>query len=97
MEASGWQMAEVPNFRSRVRIANINGLSLVDLPAQTFAEITGVVNPTWAKPVGWLDGENLLIQVWGNQWNYPALVKVRYDGSGLTDLGTGWFGGFIYP
>ena len=97
MEASGWQMAEVPNFTSRVRIANINGQPLVDLPVQTFADIAGVVNPTWAKPVGWLDAESLLVQVLGDDWNYPALVNVQFDSSGMTYLGLGYFGGFVYP
>jgi hypothetical protein len=97
MEASGWQMAEVPNFTSRVRIADLNGNILADLPVSTLAEVTSVTNPSWAKPVGWLNGEILIVEILGDNWNNPALVTVRYDGSGLTYLAPGRFAGLVYP
>ncbi len=97
MEGSGWQVAETPNFTSLVRIADLNGNSLASLPVETLASVTGVVNPTWAKPVGWLDAETLLVEIRGDDWNNPALVRVRFDGSGIAYLASGSFAGFVYP
>lgn len=63
MEGSGWMMAEIPNFHSRVRIANSDGILLADIPDINFASIAGDPSATWAVPSGWLDGETLLVEV----------------------------------
>ena len=97
MEGSGRQMAEVPNFTSLVRVADMNGNIFANLPVGTLASVTGVANPTWAKPVGWLDGETLIVEIRGDDWNNPALVRVRFDGSGIAYLAQGGFAGFVYP
>jgi hypothetical protein len=97
MEGSGWQMAEVPDFTSRVRIASIAGAISADIPASTFASAAGDPTVTHVVPVGWLDAENLLVEARGDDWYSPALIKVRYDGSGMTKIGQGSFAGFIYP
>lgn len=97
MEGSGWLMAETPNFTSRVRIADMDGNVLADLPVGTLSNITGISNATWAIPVGWLDSETLIVEIRGDDWNNPALVRVRYDGSGLALLAPGIFAGLVYP
>jgi hypothetical protein len=97
MEGAGWMMAETPNFHSRVRIANLDGAILADIPDTTFAGVAGDLTARWAIPSGWLDGEYLLVEVRGDNWNNPALVKVRYDGSDMTYLTSGSFLGFQYP
>jgi hypothetical protein len=97
MEGSGWQMAEVPDFTSRVRIASIAGAISADIPASTFASAAGDPTVTHVVPVCWLDAENLLVEARGDDWYSPALIKVRYDGSGMTKIGQGSFAGFIYP
>ena len=97
MEGSGWQMAETPNFTSRVRIASTDGSILADLPVGTLASVTGIAHAAWAKPVGWLDGETLIVEIRGDDWNNPILVRVRFDGSGLALLAPGIFAGFVYP
>ncbi|MEA2008415.1 MAG: hypothetical protein U9O54_04790 [Chloroflexota bacterium] len=97
MEGSGRQMAEVPNFTSLVRVADMDGNIFANLPVGTLASVTGAVNPTWAKPVGWIDGETLIVEIRGDDWNNPALVRVRFDGSGIAYLASGSFAGFVYP
>ena len=97
MEGSGWQMAEVPNFTSRVRIADTDGNILADLPVNILASASGKSNPVWAKPVGWMDSETLIVEIRGDDWNNPALVKIRFDGSGISYLAPGGFAGFVYP
>ena len=97
MEGAGWMMAETPNFHSRVRIANLDGIILADIADTTFAGAAGDPSARWAVPSGWLDGEHLLVEVRGDNWNNPALVKIRYDGSEMTYLTSGSFSGFLYP
>jgi hypothetical protein len=97
MEGSGWTMAETPTFHSRVRIADINGQVTADLADDSFAAIASDPTARWAVPVGWLDGENLLVEVRGDNWNEPALVIVRYDGSDLRYFVSGKFSGLLYP
>jgi len=97
MEGSGWQMAEVPNFTSRVRIADTDGNLYADIPASTFASAAGDPSVRHAIPVGWIDGEHLLVEALGSEWNNPALIRVRYDGSNPTRIAQGNFIGFLYP
>jgi len=97
MEGAGRMMAETPNFHSRVRIANLDGVILADIPDTTFSGVAADPTASWAVPSGWLDGEYLLVEVHGDNWNHPALVKVRYDGSDMTYLTSGTFHGFLYP
>lgn len=96
MEASGWSMSENPNFHSRVRIADQHGVVLADIPDSAFASVAADPTALWVVPVGWLDGETLLVQVGGDLSNSP-LVKVRFDGTGLTYLASGKFLDFLYP
>ena len=96
MEASGWMMAETPNFHSRVRIADMDGKVLADIPDSAFASVAADPTALWVTPVGWLDGETLLVQVGGDLSNSP-LVKVRYDGTGMSFLASGKFLDFLYP
>jgi hypothetical protein len=44
-----------------------------------------------------LDGETLLVEVIGEDWNNSSLVKMRFDGSQMSVLARGTFGGFVYP
>ena len=97
MEGSGQQMALEPNFTSLVRISDKDGNIHANLPVITLASVTDVVNPTWAKPVGWLDGEKLIVEIRGDDWNNPALIQVRFDGSELAYLASGIFAEFVYP
>jgi hypothetical protein len=96
MEASGWLMAETPNFHSQVRIADRRGVILAALPDSTFASVAADPSVNWIVPVGWLDGETLLVQVSGDA-DTSTLLKVRFDGTEMAYLTSGKFLGFIYP
>jgi len=97
MEGSGRSMAETPNFHSRVRIANLDGVVLTEITDSDFSVLAADSTARWAIPVGWLDGETLLVEVRGDNWNEPNLVKVRFDGSNMELLASGVFFGFLYP
>lgn len=97
MEGAGWLMGENPTFHSRVRIANLDGLLLADIPDFDFAGAAGDPTATWAVPSGWLDGETLLVEVRGDDWNNPALVAIHFDGTGMTYLTHGKFLNLLFP
>lgn len=97
MEGSGWSMAETPNFHTRVRIANMSGEIQADVPDIDFAYITGDSTARWVVPKGWVDGQYLLVEVIGDNWNEPSLVVMRFDGSDMTQIGSGQFLSFLYP
>jgi len=96
MEGAGWTMAETPNFHARVRIANMDGVVLTDRTDLVFANLISDPTARWTIPVGWLDGEYLLVEVRGDNWNKPALVKMRFDGTDMSLLSFGQFQGFLY-
>ncbi|MBN1668604.1 MAG: hypothetical protein JW862_16025 [Anaerolineales bacterium] len=96
MEGSGWQMAETPNFTSRVRIAGTDGSLLADIPASTFASAAGDPSVKHVVPVGWIDTEHLLVEARGAEWYWPALIRIRFDGSNPTRIANGSFIGFLY-
>jgi hypothetical protein len=97
MEGSGWLMAETPDFHSKVIIADLNGNITAELDDNVVAAVTGTPNANWVQPVGWLDGQTLLIQVRGENWSDVSLVKIGFDGSGIAYLAAGSFAGLIYP
>ena len=97
MEASGWLMSETPDFHTRVRIANQDGVVIADILESAFRSVAADSTASWAIPAGWLDSEHLLVEVRGDNWHEPALVSVRYDGTNMTYLAAGEFLGFLYP
>jgi hypothetical protein len=98
MEGSGWQMAEVPNFHSRVRIINTaDGSITADLQDAAFTGVASDPTITTVRPVGWLDSQTLIVQASGEDYGNPRLIKIRYDGTGMSFLASGRFLGFLYP
>lgn len=98
MEASGSHMAEVPNFRSRIRVAqlpNISGL-IHDIQDTAFANLVGSPSVSQMKPVGWLDDQTLLIEVRGESWENVTLVELDVATGGLSVFCQGGFVGFVY-
>ncbi|MBC8505594.1 MAG: hypothetical protein ISR58_02970 [Anaerolineales bacterium] len=97
MEGAGWLMAEVPDFHSKVVIANIDGVIITGIRDDILAGFTGDPSAYMIQPMGWLDNETLIVEVRGDDWGNTSLVKVRFDGSGIEYLAPGRFAGFIYP
>jgi len=96
-EGSGWLMADVPNFHATIRIATVTGSITAEIGEAVISNVTGAQKVDWVRPVGWLDGETLLLEVRLNEWDNASLMRVRYDGSGLVTLAAGSFAGFLYP
>lgn len=97
MEASGWLLSDTPDFHTRVRIAKLEGTIITDIPDIDLATLAGDPSAVWTIPSAWLDNETLLVEVRGENWNNPALVSLRFDGSGMNFLASGKFLGLLYP
>lgn len=98
MEASGSHMAEVPDFRSRIRVAqlpNVSGL-IHDIQDTSFAKLVSCPNVSHMKPVGWLDDQTLLVEVRGESWENATLVELDVTTGGLSIFCQGSFVGFVY-
>lgn len=95
-EGSGWIMADVPNFHATIRIATTSGAITAEIPDSVLADVLGK-KVEWATPVGWLDNETLILEVRLGSWGNVSLLRVRFDGSGMTYLAPGSFVGFLFP
>jgi hypothetical protein len=96
-EGSGWLMSDVPNFHATIRIATVKGELVAEISEAAISNVTGAQKVDWVRPVGWLDGQTLLLEVRLNEWNNASLMRVNFDGSGLATLAAGSFAGFLYP
>jgi len=97
MEGSGWTMAETPDFHATIRIATTFGVHLTDIPQTAFDNVASSEPVSWIQPVGWLDGQTLIVQVRYQDWSNAALLRVNFDGSNPLYLATGTFVTFLYP
>jgi hypothetical protein len=98
MEGSGFQMAEISNFHSRIRIAQLGDVpGLVrDVTDVTLAETLGYPLVGRLEPVGWLDNQVLLIEAHLGSWENASLVKLDVATGKLTEFSKGSFVGFGY-
>lgn len=97
LEGSGWTMAEHPNYHASIRIATTAGVQLANIPQTAFDNVASSEKITWVEPVGWLDGQTLIVQVRFQDWNNAALIRINSDGSHPLYLATGTFVTFLYP
>lgn len=97
MEGEGWQMAEVPNFKATVRVGQINGAIVADLPMNSFEAAAGIGPVQRAEPVAWLDDQTVVIQVRGDDWDRTVLVRYNVISRETTYLAPGNFVGLMYP
>jgi len=97
MEGSGWTMAENPDFRASIRIGTTAGIHIADIPQTAFDNVASSEKVSWVEPVGWLDGQTLIVQVRFQDWNSAALIRINFDGSNPLYLATGTFAAFLYP
>lgn len=96
-EGRGWMMSETPNFQATIRIATTSGAITAQIPDTAIAALVGNPSSIWVEPAGWLDAGTLLLEVRGDDWGNPSLLRVSPDGSGLAFLVAGGFMGFVYP
>jgi hypothetical protein len=97
MEGSGWTMAENPDFHASIRIGTTAGIHLTDIPQTAFDNVASSEKVSWVQPVGWLDGQTLIVQVRFQDWSNAALLRVHFDGSNPLYLAAGTFVAFLYP
>lgn len=97
MEADGSLMAEVPNFKTTVRIGQRDGTIVAELPMNMFEGTVGIGPLSRAEPVGWLDNQTVIVQVRGQEWEQVALLRYEVLSQGISYLAPGMFMGLVYP
>jgi hypothetical protein len=98
MEGSGhWMAVAPPTFHATIRIASTSGEIITEFPVSAINGIGGVANVHWMEPVGWMDGQTLILQFGPHPGSPVALACLSFDGSGLAYLAPGSFAAFVYP
>ena len=97
MEGDGWQMADVPNFTATVRVGQMDGTVIVDLPTNSFDSAAGIGPLSRAEPVAWLDNQTVVVQVRGQEWSQVALLRYDVLNQDIGSLASGEFVGSLYP
>ena len=97
MEGDGWQMAETPDFKTTVRLGQIDGTVVADLPMKGFENAAGIGSISRAEPVEWLDNQSVIVQVRGQEWSQAALLRYNVVSQETSYLAPGEFVGLVYP
>lgn len=96
MEASGWLMAETPNFHSTVRVGNLNGNIIAEFAETAFVGVSGFGVVNRVEPVGWFDDQTLVVMARGEVWDDVALITVNLNTQVKSKIAQGNFVGFVY-
>lgn len=96
MEASGYRMAETPDFKSLVKVGDTSGTIIGNIPASSFTSVVGATADL-VQPVGFLDDQNFLVQVYAADPAKTVIVKVSAVTGQVTQFCSGQFLGFYYP
>jgi hypothetical protein len=97
MEGSGFQMADIPNFHSVVRVGNLNGNIIAEFADTAFVAASGLNTVARVEPVGWFDDNTLAVMARGEAWNDAVLLMIDIPSQNVRFLAQGVFVGFIYP
>ncbi len=97
MEGSGWQMAEMPNFHSVIRIGDLAGNIITEFPDTALVPSSGMGVIQRVEPVGWLDDNTLIVMARGENWDDVLLLKIDIALRSPSFLAKGEFVGFAYP
>ncbi|MBI9047596.1 MAG: hypothetical protein JEZ06_24135 [Anaerolineaceae bacterium] len=95
MEAGGYRMALVPDFRTRLRVAEVENALVLDIPGNNFLNLIGGNEMYQVEPVGWMDNQTLLVQLISDSNQY-ALATVSVPGGNITYFSPGEFAAFAY-
>jgi hypothetical protein len=90
-------MAEVPNFRSVVRVGNLNGNVIAEFADTALLDISGLSTVQRVEPVGWFDDNTLVVMARGEYWDDAVLIAVDIPSQSAQLLAQGVFVGFTYP
>ncbi len=96
MEASGWQMAEVPDFHSLVRVGDLQGNVIAQFADTAFLSVSGLGSVQRVQPVGWLNDNTLLVMARSEDWDDAAIIAIDIPTQGMRLLAKGVFVDFTY-
>ncbi len=92
MESGGTSMSDTPDFHSRLRVAQLGATPglVIDLTDADVSKTLGYPEVYAAEPVGWLDGQTLLVYV------HEGLNKLDVTSGKFTPFCRGSFVAFAY-
>ena len=97
LEAGGSFMTDPVSYHSVVRVGNLsNGTVEFEVEDGNAAQYIPGGSVSFMKPVGWLDNQNLLIEVRGEDWGNVYLLRFNLADQSLTLFCEGGFAGFGY-
>ena len=96
MEGDGVQMGETPSFKATVRVGQMDGAVVADLPMGAFEGAAGIGPLSRAEPVDWLDNQTLIVQVRGREWSQAVLLRYNVLSKETSYLAPGEFIGLLY-
>ena len=96
LEASGSNMAEVPNYHSRIRIGMTSGGIIYDQDDTALSQALGGGTIPYMQPVGWLDTHNVLVEAYLDNYLIASLIRINIVDGSITKIAEGTFIAFVY-
>ena len=90
-------MAMTPDFKDTVRVGQMNGAVIADLPMKSFEDAAGIGSISRAEPIEWLDDQTVIVQVRGQEWSQTALLRYNVASQETSYLAPGEFIELVYP
>ncbi len=98
MEASGSFDSDPADFLAVVRVGDLaGGDTEIELDNLAAAQALKVDRVDFLKPVGWLDGQSLLIEASAADWAQTYLLRLNLYDRSTSQFCAGRFMGFVYP
>jgi hypothetical protein len=97
LEASG-SLTGNPEFQPRVRVGDAsNGSVIAEMDKVNAAQAAGWSVVSWMKPVGFLNGQTVLVEARGENWGTVAVLAFDFSANSVKLFHQGSFSGFAYP
>jgi len=98
VESSGSLVAGPSEFKTRIRIGNIEtGAVIQELDSSSALKALNWEWISFMRPVGWLDSQTLIVEVHAGDPKIAALIKFDVFNGNIKLLAEGSFAGFSYP
>ena len=97
LEASG-SLTGNPEYKPIIRVGDTgSGGVVAELDKTAAAQAGGWPTVSWMKPVGFLNGQVVLVEARGENWNDVAVLKYDFSSNTASLFSQGSFSGFAFP
>jgi len=98
LEASGSLNTNPPDFDAVVRIGSLSQEVVIhEITIKTAARIMGWPAAAYMQPVGWLDNQRVLVQIYSPDWQAADILSLDIASGKLERLCPGIFLALVYP